>query len=83
MSDATRVLSAVLEEVLAVVPDAEAGLRYELRDIQDSSNFAPPDGQRMWWIRAAEELHDAIPKSVDAWHFEVERIFLGHGRAIP
>ncbi len=75
-----RDLCTVLRRILSVVPPGETKLRAQLNDVKSSADFAPPEGMRLWWRRAAEVLADAVEPHIsagDAWALQVRDIFVG------
>jgi hypothetical protein len=73
-----RNLCAVIEQLLAVIPEDQDALRTKLSATRDSAVFAAPEVQSMWWNRSAELLREFVEPHVQLktdWALKVVEIW--------
>lgn len=74
-----RFLPNVLNDILVAIPETENDLISNLKSVQQSSSYAAPEMQPMWWNKAYEILiafvfAKDIWKDLD-WQEEVRKIW--------
>jgi len=55
--------------MLAIIPDAFATLRYDLRSVKESAEFSPPEMRTMHWVRGAEALQAQFGNDTPSEHW--------------
>jgi hypothetical protein len=75
-----RELAKVIDEILPHIPKEHEELISHLKSYKESSLYAPPEGQGMWWRHAALSLCEVIPEPKEPWEIKVAEIFNGPAR---
>lgn len=72
-----RELGNVIDEILSHIPLEHEGLISHLKSYKESSLYAPPEGQGIWWRHTALTLYEIIPVPTEPWELRVAEIFNG------
>lgn len=70
-----RLLTEVLDKVLALIPESEVDLRDELSKAQRSAQYGAPEAQYLYWERAQAALHTYTPDPPPDWAVDVIRLW--------
>jgi hypothetical protein len=83
-----RNLADVIERLLALIPEDQQKLRAELKKVQDSSRYCPPENMGMFWQEGALALQltigpdilmpdGTIRPEVTDWRRDVLNVWMG------
>jgi hypothetical protein len=74
-----RVLSEVIDQIVAVIPETEVDFIVRLASNRSSVVICAPEMVPVWWREVHSTILDNVPSvPVEEWHYQVLSIFSTH-----